>query len=166
VRVLFVGINPGVRSALTGHHFAGFSNRFWKLLFDAKLVPEPIAFQDDDRLPEWGYGITNIVSRPTPGIDSLDPAEYVAGRVTLRAKIRRRRPAVVALVGVTVYRAMFPGRKGPVALGLQEERIGDSLVFVLPNPSGRNANFSYAEMRRAFSRLRSLLKRYNLPRHA
>ena len=154
VRVLFVGINPGVRSALTGHHFAGFSNRFWKLLFEAKLVPEPITFTDDDRLPEWGYGITNIVPRPTPGIDTLDPAEYVVGRVKLRAKIRRYKPAVVALVGVTVYRAMFPERKGAVLLGLQEERVGESAMFVLPNPSGRNANYSYAEMRAAFRALR------------
>jgi TDG/mug DNA glycosylase family protein len=154
VRVLFVGINPGVRSALTGHHFAGFSNRFWKLLFESKLVPEPITFTDDDRLPEWGYGITNIVPRPTPGIDTLDPAEYVAGRVKLRAKIRRYKPAVVALVGVTVYRAMFPERKGAVSLGLQEERVGESAMFVLPNPSGRNANYSYAEMRAAFRALR------------
>ena len=154
VRVLFVGINPGVRSALTGHHFAGFSNRFWKLLFEAKLVPEPITHSDDDRLPEWGYGITNIVPRPTPGIDTLDPAEYVAGRVKLRAKIRRYKPAVVALVGVTVYRAMFPERKGPVSLGLQADRLGESAVFVLPNPSGRNANYSYAEMLAAFRALR------------
>jgi TDG/mug DNA glycosylase family protein len=157
VRVLFVGINPGVRSALTGHHFAGFSNRFWKLLYEAKLVPEPIGYEDDDRLPEWGYGITNIVPRPTPGIDTLDPEEYVAGRVKLRAKIRRYKPAVVALVGVTVYRAMFPERKGPVTLGRQAETIGDSVVFVLPNPSGRNANYSYAEMLTAFRSLRTYL---------
>jgi TDG/mug DNA glycosylase family protein len=163
VRVLFVGINPGVRSALTGHHFAGFSNRFWKLLYESKLVPEPITYEDDDRLPEWGYGITNIVPRPTPGIDTLEPAEYVAGRLKLRAKIRRHRPQVVALVGVTVYRAMFPERKGPVILGLQPERIGDSLVFVLPNPSGRNANFTYGEMRRAFSKLKSLLTKHARP---
>ena len=143
-----------MRSALTGHHFAGFSNRFWKLLFEAKLVPEPITFTDDDRLPEWGYGITNIVPRPTPGIDTLDLAEYVAGRVKLRARIRRYKPAVVALVGVTVYRAMFPERKGAVKLGLQEERIGESAMFVLPNPSGRNANYSYAEMLAAFRALR------------
>jgi double-stranded uracil-DNA glycosylase len=154
VRVLFVGINPGVRSALTGHHFAGYSNRFWKLLADAGLVPEPIAYADDVRLPEWGYGITNIVPRATPGIDTLEPAEYVAGRVRLRAKIRRHRPAVVALVGVTVFRAMFPERKGAVTPGLQPERICDAAVFVLPNPSGRNANFSYAEMLEAFLGLR------------
>ena len=153
VRVLFVGINPGVRSALTGHHFAGFSNRFWKLLHDSGLVPEPISYEDDDRLPEWGYGITNIVPRPTPGIDTLERHEYVAGRRSLRRKILRYRPEVVAMVGVTVFRAMFPERRDAVSLGLQTERIGDSRVFVLPNPSGRNANFSYAEMVAAYRRL-------------
>jgi TDG/mug DNA glycosylase family protein len=157
--VLFVGINPGIRSALTGHHFAGFSNRFWKLLFESRLVPERITYQDDDRLPEWGYGITNIVGRPTPGIDTLTPQEYVAGRSRLRAKVRRHRPAVVALVGVTVFRAMFPERKGPVTLGRQQENIGESAVFVLPNPSGRNANFAYAEMLSAFRALRRYLSR-------
>ena len=159
MRVLFVGINPGIRSSLTGHHFAGFSNRFWKLLYESKLVPEPIAFTDDDRLPDFGYGITNIVSRPTPGIDTLRPEEYVAGRTRLRAKVRRFRPAVVALVGITVFRAMCPERKGSVPLGLQEDRLGESAVFVLPNPSGRNANFSYAEMLAAFRGLRRYVRR-------
>jgi TDG/mug DNA glycosylase family protein len=153
VRILFVGINPGVRSALTGHHFAGFSNRFWKLLHESGLVPERISYEDDDRLPEWGYGITNIVPRPTPGIDTLERHEYVAGRLKLRRKILRYRPAVVALIGVTVFRAMFPERKGSVSLGLQAERIGSSELFVLPNPSGRNANYSYAEMVAAYRKL-------------
>jgi double-stranded uracil-DNA glycosylase len=153
VQLLFVGINPGVRSALTGHHFAGFSNRFWKLLYDSRLVPEPISYEDDDRLPEWGYGITNIVPRPTPGIDTLERDEYVAGRTALRRKILRYRPAVVAMVGVTVFRAMFPERKDAVVLGLQQELIGESRVFVVPNPSGRNANFSYAEMVAAYRAL-------------
>ena len=157
--MLFVGINPGVRSSLTGHHFAGFSNRFWKLLYESKLVPEPITFADDDRLPEWRCGITNIVSRPTPGIDTLRPDEYVAGRARLRTKVRRFKPAVVAMVGVTVFRAMFPERKGAVALGLQDERLGESAVFVLPNPSGRNANYSYAEMLAAFRALRRYVGR-------
>jgi TDG/mug DNA glycosylase family protein len=75
VRVLFVGINPGVRSAITGHHFAGYSNRFWKLLSDARLVPEPITYEDDDRLPDWGLGITDLIARPSPGINDLRPAE-------------------------------------------------------------------------------------------
>jgi TDG/mug DNA glycosylase family protein len=157
VRVLFVGINPGVRSAETGHHFAGFSNRFWKLLYGAGLVPEPIGCEDDGRLPEWGFGITNIVPRATPGIDTLTRDEFIAGRRQLRRKIQRFRPAVVAMVGVTVFRAMYPERKGPVALGLHDERIGVSRVFVLPNPSGRNANFTYAEMLAAYRSLAQLL---------
>jgi TDG/mug DNA glycosylase family protein len=154
VRVLFVGINPGIRSSLTGHHFAGYSNRFWKLLYDAKLVREPITYVDDDRLGEWGYGITNIVPRPTPGVNDLRREELVAGRARLRAKVRRCRPDVVALVGITVFRAMFPERRGLVRLGRQRERLGGARVFVLPNPSGRNANFSYAEMLAAFRALR------------
>jgi TDG/mug DNA glycosylase family protein len=154
VRVLFVGINPGIRSSLTGHHFAGPSNRFWKLLFESGLTAERITFEDDDRLPQFGYGITNIVPRPTPGIDTILPPEYIAGRLKLRRKILRFKPAIVAMVGVTVYRAMFPERKGPVTLGLQPERIGETEVFVLPNPSGRNANFTYAEMLAAFRLLK------------
>jgi TDG/mug DNA glycosylase family protein len=153
VRILFVGINPGIRSSETGHHFAGYSNRFWKLLFDSGLVNERITCEDDDRLPDFGYGITNIVPRPTPGIDTIRPAEYIDGRARLRRKILRYRPEVLAVVGVTVFRAMFPDRKGPVKLGLQPETIGRSMVFVLPNPSGRNANFSYAEMLAAFRAL-------------
>ena len=158
VRVLFVGINPGIRSSLTGHHFAGFSNRFWNLLFESGLVPEPVTYKDDDRLPEFGYGITNIVPRPTPGIDTIAPEEYVAGRVRLRRKISRYRPPIVAMVGVTVFRARFPERRDAVRLGIQKERIGDTRVFVLPNPSGRNANFTYKEMLAAFRSLKRKLR--------
>ena len=159
VRVLFVGINPGVRSALTGHHFAGFSNRFWKLLFESGLVPETLTYLDDDRLPEWGYGITNVVARATPGIDELRPEEYAAGRTRLRSKVRRQRPTVVAVVGITVYRAMFPERKGPVTMGLQKERLEGARVFVLPNTSGRNAHYSFDDMLAAFTALRKHVRR-------
>jgi TDG/mug DNA glycosylase family protein len=154
VEVLFVGINPGVRSALTGHHFAGFSNRFWKLLYESRLVPEPLTFADDDRLPDWGFGITNIVARATPGIDTLRPDEYVGGRRRLLAKIRTFQPRIVALVGATVFRAMFPEHRGAVAPGAQKQTLGSAAVFVLPNTSGRNANFSYTEMLSAFRMLR------------
>jgi double-stranded uracil-DNA glycosylase len=157
--VLFVGINPGARSALTGHHFAGFSNRFWKLLFRSGLVPDPVTYLDDDRLPEWGYGVTNIVARPTSGISELRPDEYSAGRVRLRAKVRRYRPAVVAFIGVTVYRAMFPETSGAVKMGLQRERLGEATVFVLPNTSGRNAHYSFDQMLAAFVALRRHLGR-------
>jgi TDG/mug DNA glycosylase family protein len=176
VRVLFVGINPGVRSALTGHHFAGYSNRFWKLLFESGLVPAPITYEQDDRLPGFGFGITNLIARPSPGIDDLSPAEYVEGWTILHRKIRRYRPQIVALVGVTLYRAIVPlladregagpARKVAVALksprillGRQPELVHGASVFVLPNPSGRNANFTYAEMLAAFRGLRRLVKR-------
>jgi TDG/mug DNA glycosylase family protein len=160
VRALFVGINPGIRSSTTGHHFAGVSNRFWKLLHESKLVPEPIGYLDDRRLPEWGFGITNLIPRPTPGIDTLRPEEYIAGARALRRKIRRVKPPVVVFVGVTLFRAVFKRRPGEaISLGLQPEVLEGARVFVLPNPSGRNANFSYAEMLAAFKSLRRWLKR-------
>ena len=172
VRVIFVGINPGVRSAETGHHFAGFSNRFWRLLTESRLVPEPITYVDDDRLGEWGLGITNLIARPTPGINDLRPQEYVAGWTVLERKIRRYKPAVVALVGVTVYRAILPllGDPKPIrrrsasappalVLGLRPEVVHGARLFVLPNPSGRNANFSYGEMLAAFKALRRYMGR-------
>lgn len=155
--MLFVGINPGQRSEAIGHHFAGYSNRFWRLLYESKLVPEPMQAEDDDRLPEWGFGITNLVGRMTPGIDTLRPEEYVAGARVLRRKIRRFTPPIVALIGVSIYRSLFAIRASQrVSLGLQKEELEGARVFVLPNPSGRNANFSYADMLAAFRALRRL----------
>jgi double-stranded uracil-DNA glycosylase len=156
VRVLFVGINPGIRSAQTGHHFAGYSNRFWKLLFDSRLVPEPIDWLSDDRLPDWGFGITNLVARETPGIDTLSRQECIAAIELLRAKVRRFTPEIVAFVGVSLYRWIFDV-KGAVVLGPQRVTFEGAQVFVLPNPSGRNANFTYAEMLAAFRKLRRRL---------
>jgi TDG/mug DNA glycosylase family protein len=154
VGVLLVGINPGVRSALTGHHFAGYSNRFWRLLHESGLTPEPLRAEDDARLTEWGLGVTNLVARPTPGIDTLTAAEYVEGLRILRKKVRRWQPKVVAFVGVTLFRAVFGVRASVrVRLGAQQETFEGARVFVLPNPSGRNANYSYDEMLEAFKAL-------------
>lgn len=134
-------------------------------MYESGLVSEPIGHMDDRRLPEWGYGITNLVARPTSGIDALRPAEYEAGRLVLFRKIAHVKPEIVAFVGVTLYRAIFPqppiagrGRR-IIVLGRRPERIHDASVFVLPNPSGRNANFSYAEMLAAFTVLRDALDR-------
>ena len=155
VEILFVGINPGQRSEAIGHHFAGYSNRFWPLLFESKLVSERLSAEDDDRLVEWRLGITNLVARMTPGIDTLRREEYVAGARVLRKKVRRFKPEIVALVGVTLFRSVFQVRSGEhVSLGLQTERLEGARVFVLPNPSGRNANFSYREMLDSFRALR------------
>jgi TDG/mug DNA glycosylase family protein len=170
---LFVGINPGLRSAETGHHFAGYSNRFWKLLYDAGLVPERIGPEDDVRLPEWGYGLTNLVPRATAGIGELTREDYIAGERSLRRKVRRWQPGIVALVGVTLYRTMFRSPLGreragsrrdlptrTIVCGLQPDELEGSRVFVLPNPSGRNANFTYAEMLEAYRGLRRAIGRH------
>lgn len=182
VSVLLVGINPGVRSALTGHHFAGYSNRFWKLLADSGLVPAPITYRDDVRLPEWGFGLTNLVPRPTRGIDELTTQEYLAGRRALERKIRRYAPRIVALIGLTLARSLLretprlvgtrgerltpavpppskasKERRDPAStpgLGLQSVLLAGAPVFVLPNPSGRNAHYSYADMLDAFRELK------------
>ena len=166
VRVLFVGINPGVRSAQTGHHFAGYSNRFWKLLSESGLVPQPMTYVDDDRLPDFGYGITNLIARPSRGIDDLEPREYVAGWKTLSGKVSRYRPQLLAIVGVTLYRAILPlldrsaeRSRAAKVLGSQPQVLHGARVFVLPNPSGRNANFSYAEMLEAFVALKRSITR-------
>src|SRR5262245_13896417 len=166
LRVLFVGINPGVRSAITGHHFAGHSNRFWKLLVDSRLVPEPVTHEDAVRLTTGHLGIPNLIARPSPGINDLRLAEYTEGWKVLDSKIRRYRPEVVALVGVTLYRTILPllddlasAGARTTAVGLQPIRIHGSRLFVLPNPSGRNANYTYAEMLKAFVQLRRWAER-------
>jgi TDG/mug DNA glycosylase family protein len=154
---MLVGINPGVLSATTGHHFAGPTNRFWGLLYAGGIVPEPITHEDDVRLPEWGIGMTNLVARPTPGIDTLTPIEYQEGWKILERKIERFRPEIVAFVGVTMYRALWRvlGHvEAPVIKpGFQNATVHGARLFVLPNPSGRNAHFSYDDMLRAFSAL-------------
>jgi TDG/mug DNA glycosylase family protein len=139
-RILVVGINPSLRSAEVGHHFAGPGNPFWRLLQAARFVPTAFTYADDGRLPEHGLALTNIVPRATRAAAELTRAEFAAGRVQLARLIRRARPEVVAFVGVTVYRAFF-GAAAPGGPGPKRERIGDARVFVLPNPSGLNASY-------------------------
>jgi TDG/mug DNA glycosylase family protein len=153
LRVLFVGINPSVRSAEVGQHVAGHGNRFWRLLHDAGLVPEPLGFADDVRLPDWGFGLTNVVARPTPSMADLAPSEFAAGAARLCRRVARLRPAVVAMVGVTVYRALYPEARGAVLLGEVVGEMAGADVVVVPNPSGRNAHYSYDAMRDAYARL-------------
>jgi TDG/mug DNA glycosylase family protein len=139
-RILFVGINPSRRSAEVGHHFAGPGNPFWRLLHAARLVPRVCTHEDDLHLPEWGLALTNIVARATRAASELTPTDYAAGRRALTRMISRVKPRVVAFVGVTVYREFFGARAtgGP---GAKPERIGAACVFVVPNPSGRNAAY-------------------------
>ena len=163
VRVLLIGINPGVMSATTGHHFAGPTNRFWRLLYEAGIVPEPVTHVDDDRLPAWGIGMTNLIARPSPGIDVLKPQEYLEGWQILEKKIDRFRPKIVAFVGVTMYRALWRvlGHTDAPLIkpGFQKATVHGARLFVLPNPSGRNAHFSYDDMLAAFRELARAMKR-------
>ena len=166
--ILFVGINPGLRSAEVGHHFSGYSNRFWKLLNEARLAPIPVTCTDDWRLLEWRYGLTNVVERPTAGVKDLTARDYDRGRTTLLARINRYQPRIVAFLGITVWNQSFSGESSQTTrqrgnssvrrVGLQDKMIGSSKIFVLPNPSGRNAHYSYQEMLALFCELRSLIQ--------
>jgi double-stranded uracil-DNA glycosylase len=139
-RLLLVGINPGLRSWALGHHFAGNGNPFWRLLFSAGLVPEPLPFTEAGRLATFGIGLTNLCPRTTRTAAELTTAEIERGRRTLARKIARWRPAVVAFVGVSLYQTYFRlGKSG--GPGEKSERIGRARVFVVPNPSGLNASF-------------------------
>ena len=159
LQILFVGINPGIRSATLGHHYAGHSNRFWKLLYEAELVPERLSYREDSRLPEWGIGLTNLVPRATAGIESLTADDYTAGRLVLLRKVQRYRPRVVALLGMTLYRLLFPveARQASIRPGLQLVTLHESALALLPNPSGRNASYSFEAMLCAFCELKAWL---------
>lgn len=136
--VLFVGYNPGLRSAEIGHHFAGHSNRFWELLVRSGLTPTKYRSEEDRLLPLLGFGITNLVDRPTRAADELTTAEYEAGRASLKERIQLFRPSIVAYVGKDVYRR-YAGTSQPLEWGLQPGSVCDGITdFVLPNPSGLN----------------------------
>ncbi|NUS62417.1 MAG: G/U mismatch-specific DNA glycosylase, partial [Saccharothrix sp.] len=137
--VLFCGINPGLLSAAKGQHFARPGNRFWPALHLSGFTPRLLKPAEQDELLTYGLGITNLVARPTARADELTAEELRAGGVRLAEVARRYRPKVVAVVGVTAYRAAF-GRKA-AAVGPQEEAIASSRLWVLPNPSGLNAHY-------------------------
>ncbi|HVK78911.1 MAG TPA: mismatch-specific DNA-glycosylase [Kofleriaceae bacterium] len=154
-RILFVGINPSLRSGEVGHHFAGPGNPFWRLLHASGLVPVPLAAEDDQRLADFGVALINLCPRPTRSAAELTPAELAAGKRRLPARARAMQPAVVALVGVTLYTLMFGATATP-GPGPKPETLAGARVFVLPNPSGRNAAFpGFADKQVWFERLRA-----------
>ncbi|MGW0711149.1 G/U mismatch-specific DNA glycosylase [Streptomyces sp. NPDC002643] len=153
LRVLFCGINPGLMTAATGHHFARPGNRFWPVLHLSGFTPRLFKPSEQGELTSYGLGITNVVARATARADELTADEYVEGGRLLTAKVERLRPRWLAVVGVTAYRAAFGDRKA--VIGPQERVIGDSRVWVLPNPSGLNAHWTAATMAEEFGRLRA-----------
>ncbi|MFI5471951.1 G/U mismatch-specific DNA glycosylase [Streptomyces cacaoi] len=152
LRVLFCGINPGLMTAATGHHFARPGNRFWPVLHLSGFTPRLLKPAEQQELLSYGLGITNVVARATARADELTAREYQDGGRLLAEKVTRLKPHWLAVVGVTAYRAAFDDRKA--AVGPQERVIGDTRVWVLPNPSGLNAHWTAATMAEEFARLR------------
>jgi TDG/mug DNA glycosylase family protein len=157
LRVLFCGINPGLYSAYTGHHFAGPGNRFWPALHAAGFTERVLAPHESRALLAHGCGITNVVPRATATAAELAPEEFVAGGRRLAAKVRRYRPRVLAVLGVGAYRTAFGVPRA--ALGRQPEAIGGAIVWVVPNPSGLNANYQLPEIARMLGELRDASER-------
>ena len=147
--VLFVGINPGLYSAAVGHHFARPGNRFWPALHEAGFTPRLLRPDEDGELSVWGLGITNLVSRATAAASELSAEELRGGRFTLEDKVARYSPEWTAFVGIGAFLTAFGRRKA--SLGLQQERIGRSRIWLLPNTSGLNAHYTptrFAELLR------------------
>lgn len=135
--ILFIGFNPGLRSAQTNHHFAGRSNRFWRLLAESQLTPRQLRPEEDADLLAFGYGITNIVERPSKSAAEITKDEYLSGRITLKDKLLVYQPKIACYAGIGVYRE-FAGAS-EVHCGLQRISVVEKIVdFVLPSPSGLN----------------------------
>jgi len=152
LRVLFSGINPGLYTAAVGHHFARPGNRFWPALYAGGFTDRVLSPFEERELLKSGYGITNVVMRATASADQLTKEEIVSGGVRLRAKVLRYRPKVLAILGMGAYRTAFDQPKATI--GRQEDRIGDTVLWVLPNPSGLNANYQAPVLARLFRELK------------
>ena len=151
LKVLFCGINPGLYTAAVGHHFARPGNRFWPALHGGGFTPRVFSPYEERELLPFGLGITNVVARATAAADELTNEELIDGGRELVAKVRRWRPGVLAVLGVTAYRTAFDKRRAVV--GRQAESIDETVVWVLPNPSGLNAHYLAADLAREFRKL-------------
>ncbi len=152
LRILFCGINPGLYSGATGLHFARPGNRFWPALFKSGFTDSLLSPFEERRLLELGIGVTNVVARATAAAAELTKDDFISGGRRLRAKVRRNRPRIVAVLGVGAYREAFARPKA--VIGEQPETIRDARVWVLPNPSGLNANYQLNDLVKLFKELR------------
>lgn len=152
LKVLFCGINPGLYTAAVGYHFGRPGNRFWKALHAGGFTPRVLDPSEQDELLRYGYGITNIVDRATTGAAELTPSELAEGGRSLDEKVRRFAPRWLAVLGVGAYRTAFNRPKA--TLGPQDETVGGRPIWILPNPSGLNANYQAADFARLFRELR------------
>ena len=153
LKVLFCGINPGLYTAAVGHHFARPGNRFWPALHQSGFTAQLISPFDERELLKLGVGISNVVPHATASAAELTTRDFEEGGRLLAAKVKRFRPRIVAILGVGAYRQAFGRPKATV--GEQPERIHSARVWVLPNPSGLNANYQLPELVRLFRALRA-----------
>jgi TDG/mug DNA glycosylase family protein len=153
--MILVGSNPGDRSARVGHYYAGRGNQFWPIMYESGVIPEPIGYEDDRRIVEFGIGMTDLVKRPTRAVEEIERQEFAEGRVLLAQKLEELRPKVIAFNGKMVYEK-FAGRE--CKLGLQKEQLYGAQVFVLPSTSGVNGGSERAVKMRYFKKLALLLK--------
>ena len=151
LRVLFCGINPGLYTAAVGHHFARPGNRFWPALYQSGFTDRLLSPFEERELLQLQIGITNVVARATAAAAELTKDDYLKGGKNLRAKVLRYRPRVVAVLGVGAYREAFARPRA--IIGEQDERIGEARIWVLPNPSGLNANYQLVDLARLFKEL-------------
>lgn len=156
LKVLFCGINPGLWSGATGHHFARPGNRFWPALYRSGFTPRQFRPDEQFELLDLGLGITNVVARTTAKASELSAEEYRTGGAALADRVRRLRPEVLAVLGIGAYRAAFG--KPRASVGPQPERIGDTAVWLLPNPSGLNAHYTLDALAAEFARLREAVE--------
>ncbi|MHA7632697.1 G/U mismatch-specific DNA glycosylase [Corallococcus sp. M7] len=152
LRVLFCGINPSLYSAVVGVHFARPGNRFWPSLHAAGFTPRVLKPAEQEELLTLGLGITNVVDRATASADQLDAEEYAEGAKSLARKVKRYRPKYLAVLGLGAYRTAFSRPKAK--FGPQEETLGDTRLWVLPNPSGLNASYQLPDLARLYGKLR------------
>ena len=151
--ILFCGINPGLYSAAVGHHFAGPGNLFWPTLHATGFTPRQLTAFDESELLSLGYGITNLVARPSASAEDVDKDELRRGARALRRKVLSLRPRFVAVLGLVAYRIGFESSKA--AVGRQPEDMGTTKVWLLPNPSGLNAFHQPAILNEMFSEFRA-----------
>ncbi len=152
LKVLFVGINPSLRSAEVGHNFARPGNRFYPALHAAGFTPRQLAPEEDATLPRYDVGITNIAARPTRAAAELSNEELREGAAELERLVAEVQPRLVAFLGLTAYRTALARPKA--TLGLQEATLGGRPVWILPNPSGLNAHYKPADFARLYAEAR------------
>ncbi|GAA4242196.1 G/U mismatch-specific DNA glycosylase [Actinomadura meridiana] len=161
LRVLFSGINPGLYSGATGHHFARPGNRFWPALHRSGFTDRLLDPSEQNLLPSYGLGITNLAHRTTARADELTTTELQEGGRRLTALVARHRPTYLAVAGVTAYRTAFSHPK--TQIGPQEDTFGPARIWVLPNPSGLNASWPLGRITAEFTRLRQATEALRTP---